>query len=368
MTFKNILLSLLGDGAVRRKICSIASACTSGEGTTATWGDITGDITNQSDLQAALATAGGDLQSVTDSGNTTSNALQITGMADLNLTLPSTAIFDQGAISGLYRLGASGVIGAVEITDTLVALTASSSSVNIRPETGSDSSVLVSGRIEADPGINANDCAVMSQLTTLGETSTTAYRGDRGKTAYDHSQIVDGTNPHNTTFANIASKPTTLAGYGITDGLAQGGNNFGATVVVGATSNNAVQILANNSVVATFPSTGGFNVSNNNYANATSSNNALLNIGTNGLVLSRNIADANTVLKVNHINASSTGPIAEFQKAGTTLASVNNAGKVTTVEDIEITTIAKGLIIKSPDGTRYRIVVANGGALSTTPA
>jgi len=29
----------------------------------------------------------------------------------------------------------------------------------------------------------------------LGETSTTAYRGDRGKTAYDHSQIMSG-NPH----------------------------------------------------------------------------------------------------------------------------------------------------------------------------
>jgi len=51
----------------------------------------------------------------------------------------------------------------------------------------------------------------------LGETSETAYRGDRGKIAYDHSQIINGSNPHNTTFANIASKPTTLSGYGITD-------------------------------------------------------------------------------------------------------------------------------------------------------
>lgn len=36
--------------------------------------------------------------------------------------------------------------------------------------------------------------------------------------AYTHSQVEDGTNPHNTTFANIASLPTTLAGFGITDG------------------------------------------------------------------------------------------------------------------------------------------------------
>lgn len=32
----------------------------------------------------------------------------------------------------------------------------------------------------------------------LGETASTAYRGDRGKTAYDHSQLTSG-NPHNVT-------------------------------------------------------------------------------------------------------------------------------------------------------------------------
>lgn len=35
----------------------------------------------------------------------------------------------------------------------------------------------------------------------LGETETTAYRGDRGKIAYDHSQAIG--NPHNTTKADI---------------------------------------------------------------------------------------------------------------------------------------------------------------------
>ncbi len=37
----------------------------------------------------------------------------------------------------------------------------------------------------------------------LGETSSTAYRGDRGKTAYDHSQVVAG-NPHGTTAADVS--------------------------------------------------------------------------------------------------------------------------------------------------------------------
>lgn len=36
----------------------------------------------------------------------------------------------------------------------------------------------------------------------LGETATTAYRGDRGKAAYDHSQLTSG-NPHNVTKSDV---------------------------------------------------------------------------------------------------------------------------------------------------------------------
>lgn len=43
--------------------------------------------------------------------------------------------------------------------------------------------------------------AEISASLALGETASTAYRGDRGKTAYDHSQATG--NPHNTTKADI---------------------------------------------------------------------------------------------------------------------------------------------------------------------
>ena len=36
--------------------------------------------------------------------------------------------------------------------------------------------------------------------------------------------------------------------------------------------------------------------------------------------------------------------------------------------DVEVDTIAKGVILKSPDGTRYRVTVANGGTLSVAAA
>lgn len=43
------------------------------------------------------------------------------------------------------------------------------------------------------PKINGNEIATVNNIPTglsLGETSTTAYRGDKGKTAYDHSQLA----------------------------------------------------------------------------------------------------------------------------------------------------------------------------------
>ena len=46
----------------------------------------------------------------------------------------------------------------------------------------------------------------ISASLALGETSSTAYRGDRGKTAYDHSQITSG-NPHGTTANDVGAAP-----------------------------------------------------------------------------------------------------------------------------------------------------------------
>ncbi len=44
--------------------------------------------------------------------------------------------------------------------------------------------------------------AVVSETLALGTTASTAFRGDQGKTAYDHSQTTSG-NPHNVTKTDI---------------------------------------------------------------------------------------------------------------------------------------------------------------------
>jgi hypothetical protein len=60
----------------------------------------------------------------------------------------------------------------------------------------------------------------ISASLALGETSSTAYRGDRGKTAYDHSQVTTG-NPHGTTASDVGAAATSHAhsGTDITSGL-----------------------------------------------------------------------------------------------------------------------------------------------------
>lgn len=68
----------------------------------------------------------------------------------------------------------------------------------------------------------------ISASLALGETSSTAYRGDRGKTAYDHSQATG--NPHGTTKADVglsnvdntsdANKPVSTAQQIALDGKA----------------------------------------------------------------------------------------------------------------------------------------------------
>jgi hypothetical protein len=81
----------------------------------------------------------------------------------------------------------------------------------------------------------------ISASLALGSTSATAHRGDHGATAYTHSQVTNGTNPHGTTFANIASKPTTLSGFGITDAEPAFTKNTGFNKNFGTTSGTVAQ-------------------------------------------------------------------------------------------------------------------------------
>ncbi len=70
--------------------------------------------------------------------------------------------------------------------------------------------------------------AVVSDTLALGETSATAYRGDRGKAAYDHSQLTSG-NPHKVTKTDV--------------GLGNVDNKSAATILGEMTAKNVTDAL-----------------------------------------------------------------------------------------------------------------------------
>lgn len=93
-----------------------------------------------------------------------------------------------------------------------------------------------SGKIYTDTTTNkiyrwgGSSYVVISDTIALGETSSTAYRGDRGKTAYNHSQITSG-NPHNVTKYDV--------GLGNADNTADA--NKSVKYAKSATANNPIK-------------------------------------------------------------------------------------------------------------------------------
>ena len=140
---------------------------------------------------------------------TSSNVTTALGYTPLNSNL-------KGSANGLAELDSGGKVPSTQLpsyVDDVLEYAATTSF----PTTGESGKIYVATDTNKTYRWTGTGYAEISASLALGETSATAYRGDRGKTAYDHSQLTSGTNPHGTTFANIASKPTTLSGYGITD-------------------------------------------------------------------------------------------------------------------------------------------------------
>lgn len=160
------------------------------------------------------------------------------------------------------------------------------SSVSGFPSTGETGKIYIATDTNKTYRWTGSGYAEISQSLALGETSATAYRGDRGKIAYDHSQTTG--NPHGTTFAQIngsltasqipnldwskitSGKPTTLAEYGITDAYTKteidanvvhkageeqisglkifNGDLMSANYIIGSTSTSYSYLSANNSM------------------------------------------------------------------------------------------------------------------------
>ena len=138
---------------------------------------------------------------------TTINGKPLTGNVTLEAAdvgaIPAT---QKGQAGGVAELDSTGKVPAAQLPsyvddvqefDTLSAF----------PETGEDGIIYIASDTNLTYRWSGSQYVEISPSLALGETASTAYRGDRGKTAYDHSQITDG-NPHGTTYDEVGAAPS----------------------------------------------------------------------------------------------------------------------------------------------------------------
>lgn len=128
-------------------------------------------------------------------------------LANLTATAPLRKSTDSNIVLDYNTSQFEVLAGALKIRDDFAG-GGSVTSVGLSVPTG----FAVSGSPVTSTGVLALSFAT-------GYSLPTTVKQGQWDTAYTHSQLATGTNPHATTFANIASKPTTLSGYGITDAV-----------------------------------------------------------------------------------------------------------------------------------------------------
>lgn len=112
----------------------------------------------------------------------------------------------KGASGGVAELDSTGRVPSTQLP-SYVDDVAEYASLSNFPQTGEDGKIYIAEDTNLTYRWSGSQYVEISPSLALGETSSTAYRGDRGKTAYDHSQTTG--NPHNTTANEVGALPIT---------------------------------------------------------------------------------------------------------------------------------------------------------------
>lgn len=204
----------------------------------------------KTDLASAVQT------SLTAADNAVPNTRTINGTAlssDITLTaadVGAIATTAKGANSGVAELDANGKVPAAQLpsyVDDVLEYSAKSSF----PATGETGKIYIDTSDNKTYRWSGSIYVEISESLALGVTSSTAYYGDKGKTAYDHSQVTSG-NPHNVTASDVGLgnvgnflAVSTAANQGLDTTKQQNARNniniaSSATTVKSATTNNTV--------------------------------------------------------------------------------------------------------------------------------
>ena len=115
-----------------------------------------------------------------------------------------------GAAGGVASLDAGGLVPSSQLPSYVDDVLEYPSPGDF-PSTGEEGKIYVTKDTNLTYRWSGTGYVEISKSLALGETSSTAYRGDRGKAAYDHLQVRDGSNPHRTTFESLLGKPASYS-------------------------------------------------------------------------------------------------------------------------------------------------------------
>lgn len=166
---------------------------------------------------------------------------------------------EMGTANGVATLDANGVINTSQLpsyVDDVLEYSAKSQF----PATGETGKIYVDTSTNLTWRWSGTTYVEISPSLALGETSSTAYRGDRGKTAYDHSQLTSG-NPHHVTAEDVKAVRYDTNAQGLTDtqksnartniGAGTSSLTIGTTATTAAAGNHAHGNITNGGALQT---------------------------------------------------------------------------------------------------------------------
>ena len=175
--------------------------------------------TDMTTVKGAVTTIQGDYVPKTRKVNGKALNTDITLSASDVRAIASTL---KGAKNGVAELDANGLIPSSQLPSYVDDVLEYDTKTDF-PTTGESGKIYIATNTNLQYRWTGTQYVEISSSLALGETSSTAYRGDRGKTAYDHSQKTSG-NPHNVTKSDVGLENvgnfkavSTVASQGLTD-------------------------------------------------------------------------------------------------------------------------------------------------------
>lgn len=153
-------------------------------------------------VQTSLGKADTALQSFTETDPTVPSWAKASSKPTYTASeVGAIATSAKGAASGVAELDSNGKVPSSQLpayVDDVLEYSAKSSF----PSTGETGKIYVDTSNNKTYRWSGSAYVEISESLALGETSSTAYYGDKGKTAYNHSQVTSG-NPHNVTKSDV---------------------------------------------------------------------------------------------------------------------------------------------------------------------